>query len=363
LRIGTFGSNKEGGMALTKAPTRLRAEWAETLWAAQTADALGFEAIVPVSRWKDQAGSNSIFSRVFDTITWAAGIAASTRHAVVFSTIDMGLVHPVIAAKQLSTIDHISGGRAAANVVAGWNRPEAEMFGREMLEHDARYDSADEWITIVKELWSAPELAEVDFEGRYYQMKRGLCEPKPLQKPYPPIMNAGSSERAHPFIAQHADLAFAPSARLDDLQTARSMIDVLKSKAAAVGREIQVWTYGYVVSRDTREEAKKYLSWYRDEHGDVETTDKALQMIGLNTAALGDAAWSSYREKMIAGGLGLELLGTPDDVVEGLQAISEVGFDGILLAWPSWRDDLPYFGSKILPRMEAAGLREPSDRT
>src|SRR3546814_6724447 len=57
-------------------------------------------------------------------------------------------IHPLMAAKQAASIDHISGGRFVLNVVTGWNRPEMEMFGVAMADHDTRYDMAAEWIEI-----------------------------------------------------------------------------------------------------------------------------------------------------------------------------------------------------------------------
>ncbi len=66
-------------------------------------------------------------------------------------------VHPVFAAKQLATIDQISHGRAALNVVAGWNAEEMAMFGIEQLAHDERYAMAQEWLDVMITLWTSEE--------------------------------------------------------------------------------------------------------------------------------------------------------------------------------------------------------------
>merc|ERR1711965_219420 len=90
--------------------------------------------------------------RNFETFTWAAGLAAKTEKIGVFATFHVPTVHPVRAAKEVATIDHISGGRFGLNIVAGWNEREIAMFGVPQKDHDIRYDVADDWISLCKEL-------------------------------------------------------------------------------------------------------------------------------------------------------------------------------------------------------------------
>ncbi len=75
-----------------------------------------------------------------------------------------------MAAKQATTVDHISNGRFALNIVCGWFAPELEMFGAPIMEHDTRYDYAAEWIEIMKLLWTREE--EFDYEGKFLQVPR-----------------------------------------------------------------------------------------------------------------------------------------------------------------------------------------------
>ncbi len=98
-------------------------------------------------------------------------------------------------------IDHISDGRLMLNIVTGWNKPEIDMFGVEMLPHDERYDMAEEWLDIIKRLWTEDE--EFDHEGKYYKIVKGYLQPKPIQQPFPAIMNAGGSERGRHFAAKY----------------------------------------------------------------------------------------------------------------------------------------------------------------
>ncbi len=162
--------------------------WADNVRVAQMMDAAGMEALLPVRRWKGYGGTTDFNNRTFETLTWAAGIAAVTRHLAIFSTLHVPLYHPVQAAKQVATIDHISGGRYVLNIVCGWFRNEFEMFGAGWREHDERYAYAEEWLVLVHRLWTEEEA--FDHDGKYFQGKALWSQPKPVQAPFPPIMNA-----------------------------------------------------------------------------------------------------------------------------------------------------------------------------
>ena len=206
FKLGIFGPNVSNGCAMTLAEGRLETSWPNTREICLAADRAGLEALVPVARWKGFGGRTNFNGTCFETYTWAAGMAALSQRAAVFSTSHVPTVHPIMAAKQATTIDHISGGRFALNIVCGWFQPELEMFGAPIMEHDLRYEYATEWLEIVKRLWTEEE--EWDFEGRFFNINKGFAEPKPLQQPFPAIMNAGGSPVGQRWAAQHSDMAF-----------------------------------------------------------------------------------------------------------------------------------------------------------
>ena len=197
LKLGTFGTNLDRGCAISTIDGVLEINWPNTLTLAKLADEMEFEALVPVGRWKGFGGATNPQGPGFEAYTWAAGIAASTSKPGVFATSHISLNHPIVAAKQSAVIDHISGGRYALNIVTGWNTPEIDMFGSQMLGHEDRYACAEEWITIIKRLWTEDDAC--DHDGRFYKISKGYLQPKPIQAPYPAIMNAGASERGRHF--------------------------------------------------------------------------------------------------------------------------------------------------------------------
>src|SRR5580658_9471418 len=111
LKLGTFQTNLDSGCVMSDFDGRLQITWPNTVMLAQFADEMDFEAIVPVARWRGFGGATDPQGPGFETYTWAAGIAGATQAAGVISTSHVALNHPIIAAKQSTVIDHISGQR------------------------------------------------------------------------------------------------------------------------------------------------------------------------------------------------------------------------------------------------------------
>ena len=266
LKLGTFQTNLNSGCVMSDLDGRLELTWPNTVTLAQLADAMDFEALVPVARWRGFGGATDPQGPGFETFTWAAGIAGATKNSGVISTSHVALNHPIIAAKQSTVIDHISNGRYTLNIVNGWNYPEMEMFGVSLLEHDDRYACAEEWLAIVKRLWTEDD--KFDFDGKFYRIKGGYLQPKPIQAPYPAIMNAGSSERGRHFACRHCDLVFT-NIRSHDIATNTAHVAAYHKLARETyGREVKVWSNATIVQAETEQEARDFYRYYVHEKGD-----------------------------------------------------------------------------------------------
>ena len=112
LKLGTFCTNLDYGCAMSSIDGTLRINWPNTLTLAKLADEMQLEAIVPVGRWRGFGGKLNFNGAGFETYSWAAGIGAATSYSTVFATSHLTTVHPIMAAKQGTTIDHITGGRS-----------------------------------------------------------------------------------------------------------------------------------------------------------------------------------------------------------------------------------------------------------
>src|SRR5579875_3455826 len=355
MKLGVFGANVSNGCAITMAEGHLETSWPNTRAIAKLADQAGFEALVPVARRKGYGGTTNFNVTCFETYTWAAGLSEATANAAVFSTSHVPTVHPIMAAKQATTIDHISNGRFALNIVCGWFRPELEMFGAPLMEHDTRYEYAAEWVEIVKMLWSRED--EFDYEGKFLRVNKGFSMPKPIQKPFPPLMNAGASGKGQHFAAKYADMAFIhidPS----DLEKTKAHIESYRRLAREeYGRDIQIWIGAPVTQRDTRKEAEDYVNYYVVEKGDDEAVDNMLRIQNVEMHKMMPERAEKLRFGAKLGWGGYPLTGTADDIVAALQKLSGIGIDGVLIRWVDYWDGLRRWQKDVMPRLEQAGLR------
>lgn len=355
LKLGLFGPNVSNGCAITTVPERMQMSWPMTLSIAQLADRHGYEALVPVARWRGFGGESNFNGTNFETYTWAAGLGQATDKICVLTTSHVPTIHPIVAAKQAVTVDHITNGRFALNIVCGWFSPELEMFGVKQLEHDTRYDYAAEWIEIIKLLWSRDE--DFDYEGKFLRVQKGFAMPKPIQKPFPALMNAGGSPRGQHFAAKYCDMAFV-LLHSHSLEDGRAQIAAFRRLAREeYGRELQIWGNCYVVHGDTEAEARKYLDHYVVEHGDETALDNLTSVMGLQSQALPREVIDHFRFHLKAGWGGYPLVGTADHMVDQLEKLSDIGFDGILLSWVDYVHGLNRWNAEVMPKVVQAGLR------
>jgi alkanesulfonate monooxygenase SsuD/methylene tetrahydromethanopterin reductase-like flavin-dependent oxidoreductase (luciferase family) len=300
--------------------------------AVRIADAAGYEAIAPFGRWKGyvEGDPDHRSHGCLEPYTWAAAIAHATEHAAVFTTSHVSTIHPLLAAKQSATIDHISGGRFALNVVAGWQENEFRMFGASLGAPGDRYEQATEWLDLIKRFWT--EDGEFDFAGRFYTAERALARPRPVQQPFPAIMNAGSSTAGKHFAAANAEP-----------RSARA-----RARPAGLGLHL-------VIQRDTTAEAvayERYLAERPDEPA-LDTWMRGITAVqGLPPDVLAIA-----RHRSIVGMSGYPLVGTAAEIAERLAGLSRAGLDGVLLTWVDYADGLARFNADVLPLLEQAGLR------
>jgi FMNH2-dependent dimethyl sulfone monooxygenase len=252
-------------------------------------------------------------------------------------------------------IDHISNGRFILNIVTGWNKPEIDMFGVEMKEHGARYDAAEEWLQILRRLWTEDD--EFDYEGQHYKIDKGYLQPKPIQKPYPAIMNAGGSERGRQFACKYCDIVFTALGS-PNFQQNKAQIDGYRKLAREeYGREVAVWSSANIIQAETEAEARRYYDYVVKEKGDWDAVTFALSTMGINAKTFPLEAMEHLKELFIAGWGSYPLTGTREQIVDGLKMLSAMGLDGLLLSWPRFEEGMREFKTETYPLLVQAGLR------
>jgi dimethylsulfone monooxygenase len=361
LKLGIFGSNLNSGKNATLVPERWSGSWEDNLKLAQMSDEFGLEFFLPLGRWRGWGGATHYQESSFETLTWASALLASTKRITIFGTVHTPIFHPVAAAKMMVTADHAGQGRFGLNLVVGNKDEEFGMFGVALFEHDERYTHGQEWLDIVRRLWTDPE--NFDFNGKYFQLRDVLSKPKPYGGTQPLLLNAGTSEIGQDFGVRNCDAFFTAvrASEFDevtgivtpDIAGVTDLVNSIRGRAAAVGRKIGVYTNVNVICRPTQKEAIEYYRYVLDENADWEAVDNQLQQQGVERD-LDSPAYRAQRRRAIRQ---FPFIGDPDHVARLFQTLSEIGFDGIGMTIVNYLDELPYLRAEVVPRLEKAGLR------
>ena len=356
LRLAIFGANCSSGRTYATLPERWDASWENNLRLTQLADDIGIEAMVPIARWKGYGGESNPNGFSFESIAWASGLLAATRRIRVFCTVHVPLHHPLVAAKQMATADHIGQGRLGVNIVCGWNEDEFQMFGVSKQEHDVRYEQGEEWWSIVKRIWAGE--AAFAFEGAHYRLRGVVGSPTPYGDRAPLMMNAGSSEAGRRFAIRHSDMHF-DAVETPEASTGR--IAETKRLARAQGRDIQVWTPVGIVCRPTQKDADDYAQYVVD-HADWGAIGYLAEMHAKDGRPRTDPQRSIHSGRNPAERRALArgsycVIGDPDAIVREFSRLRSAGLDGLAINFVDYLRELPYFAAEVLPRLERLGLR------
>lgn len=170
---------------------------------------------------------------VYEGWTLLAALARVTHRARIGLHVTGNLYrYPGILAKQAVTVDHLSGGRLEMGIGAAWKEEEFQMLGIPFPGTRERIDRLAESCAVLKALWTEERPT---FEGRYYQLRSAIAEPKPLQRPHPPLWIGGHGpKRTLRVVAKYADVwsSNAPSMEVD-IESMR----LVDEHCAAIGRD------------------------------------------------------------------------------------------------------------------------------
>ena len=363
FKLGIFSANCDGGLTMSLAPERWRADWDDIVAMSKIADDAGIEFILPVAKWRGYQGKANIYGRSFETLTHGAALAALTQRIAIFSTVHVPLVTPAFGAKAIATIDHISHGRAGLNIVCGWNQAEFDLHGV-AINQDSRYDHGLEWFQVWSRLLHGGP--EFDWDGRFFRLKRLQTDPLSLQRPWPVVMSAGFSPRGRDFAARAADALFLNVTELDQVP---ALLANVAEHAGRHGRSIAVFTMGHVVCRPTRREAEDFFDYFAEQMADVE--GQAYYRATRGTSVVNGTGrmarplenrFTRQGGKRYDGGYpgAYPFVGSPDDVAAEMAAMSATGLAGCTVAFVDYLKEIPFFVQEVLPRLERLGLRAAS---
>jgi probable F420-dependent oxidoreductase len=235
----------------------LPAYWVDPGPMARTAEELGFESFwcaehpfMPVhttSRYQGSADgvipeTYAHFVDPFVALARASGMTSRIRLAT-------GIVlvperHPLPLAKEVSTLDLFSGGRFMLGIGAGWLREETQIMGGDF---DHRWTQTRESVLAMKELWTKPE---AEFHGKYYDFPLVKSNPKPAQKPHPPVLLGGAATKVLQRVVAWGDGWLPNRVTPEKLRESRATLDRLAKEAGRDPATITISVYGQPADRD-----------------------------------------------------------------------------------------------------------------
>lgn len=313
--------------------------------------------------------------------------------------------HPYILARRFSTLDHLTKGRVAFNVVSSYLNSAAVNVGADQqIEHDKRYDMADEYMEVVYKLWEGSweddavkrdkktgvftdpsKVHPIRHDGEYFKVPGfHLCEPSPQRTPF--IFQAGASPRGKAFASKHCEAMFV---LVTSAEHAKSVTESIRDMTEEAGRPrdaIKIFALLTVVTAATDEAAQRkfeeYISYTNPEgmlalYGgwtgiDFSTFDpdqplEAVENDSLRTTlesltADGGKDWTVLdviRDRSI-GGLGPCLVGGPKTIADELESWCDAGIDGFNLAYAITPGSISDFIDYIVPELRERGRVQTS---
>jgi F420-dependent oxidoreductase-like protein len=229
--------------------------------------------------------------------------------------------NPAMLAKMSSTLDVISDGRFELGIGAGWAKTEHESYGIPFEKPRQRVERLEEAVTIVKKMWTEESPS---FQGKHYSISGAVCEPKPIQKPRPPVWIGGEGERFT--LGAVAKVADGCNFIGLSLQEYNKKLDVLAKHCDRLGRRIgdvrKSWQ-GTIIVRRNAPEVKRQTQ-LASQTGNVSKEDFEAHAI----------------------------VGTPEQCIQRIGEYLDIGVDRFMLSFPEAATDLTgirLFGEEVLP--------------
>ncbi len=344
IQFAYWVPNVSGGLVITTLPMDTEWDRDANIRYARAAEENGFAAALAQTRWFASYGAD----HQIEAFTISSQILAHTEKIQLITAVHPGLWHPGVVSKMQASLDVVSEGRTAINVVSGWFKGEFTGYGEPWLDHAERYRRSEEFIRVLKGMWNEDEFS---FYGAFYTLDEAPMLPKPVHRI--PVFQGGNSKDAREMFGRVSDVQFMNG------NTNRGFEEIIadgKAAAEKSGRdpgELKFGANGFVIVRDTEEEAVGVL---RDiiENADVE----AVKGFGEATKAAGRSSkdgqgmWAdSSFEDMVQYNDGFKtgLIGTPEQVADRIMELKDLGIDVVLTGFLHYNWELEDFGKKVIP--------------
>jgi alkanesulfonate monooxygenase len=324
----------------------------------ETAEAAGYHSLLIPTRF-----ANGLFEEtapLAETWTMVTALAAVTRRIRFLVAVRPGFVAPGLFAQMAATLDQISGGRLDVNVVPGGIQGDFERLGV-AIDHDTRYEQAEEFIAALRALWARPE--PVDFEGKTVRLKGAVVSPGPVGEG-PRFYVGGASPRALQFSARGADVYLAWIQPLKDIA---ALLDRVRAAYAAERRSPLFGLRTHLVVRDTEREAWEAADALMSRVDERVLAQRRAAFAGTPMVGQQAQLRAELRERAprlwngisrVRVNLGTAIVGDPDEVASELLAYWRLGIDEFILSGFPHDAECRRVASDVLPGLRRAIERE-----
>lgn len=361
---GVFMPVGEGGWIRSTTAPPVPATWEYNRRVAVLAEETGLNFLFAMAKWRGFGGETGHWDKTIESITMIAALAEATKRPMLIPTVHTLAWNVGLVAKMIVTLDQISNGRAGLNIVSGWFTDELGQFGLwpENITHDERYEVAREWVQACKRLWTEDR---VNFDGKYITLSDAYSDPKPVQKPHPPIICAGTSDTGLQFTVEEANACFLSGPTHEDVAAISRRA---KQIAKDLGKRTLTYQMAMVIPGETVEEGFDRHLLY------TEGTDMVAKKAGLN-GALKEIEYAKANGIAVSDKLlrrversqtkdpyipGFPYYGTPESIADQFEEmINDGDLDGFVLTFPDFIGDLEYFGRRVMPVLAERGLARP----
>ncbi|MFK0244243.1 dimethylsulfone monooxygenase SfnG [Amycolatopsis azurea] len=347
LKFAYWVPNVSGGLVTSDIEQRTDWGYEYNRDLAVLAENSGFEYALSQVRYTASYGA----AYQHESTGFSLALLLATQRLKVIAAIHPGLWHPGVLAKFIASADVISGGRAAVNVVSGWFKDEFTGLGEPWLEHDERYRRSEEFIRVLKELWTSDH---AEFGGDFYRIHDFDIKPKPVGRPHPEIFQGGNSTAARKLAGRVSDWYFSNGKDFDGFS---EQVEEVRGYAAENDHAVRFGLNGFVIARETESEAKAVLREIVEKANTdaVEGFRNAVKQAGGSTSDK-KGMWADSEFKDLVqynDGFRTGLIGTPEQIADRAIEYKKRGANLLLLGFLHYLEDVEYFGKHVLPVIRA----------
>ncbi|ESZ09389.1 dimethylsulfone monooxygenase SfnG [Mesorhizobium sp. L48C026A00] len=354
LKFAYWVPNVSGGLVISNIEQRTGWDIDYNRKLAQIAEANGFDYALSQIRFTAGYGADN----QHESVSFSHALLAATTTLKVIAAILPGPWNPALAAKQIATINHLTNGRVAVNVVSGWFRGEFAAIGELWLDHDERYRRSEEFIRALRGIWTEDSFT---LKGDFYRFTNYSMKPKPIE-PLPEIFQGGSSRAARDMASRVSDWYFTNGNTPEEI---RKQVDDIRAKAKANGHKVKIGVNAFAIAREGEQEARAVLDEIIAKANPEAVQGFADQVKNAGKASPeGEGNWakSSFKDLVqYNDGFRSNLIGTPEQIAERIIKLKDAGADLILLGFLHFQEEVEFFGKRVIPlvrELEAARDRE-----